>query len=231
MMYPEHLLLSSELRQAHASSWQAIGRAGDFFTGAERVAIVEAARSAATCDLCRRRKEALSPYSIVGEHDGPSSLPDNIVDLVHRIHSDPGRLTKTWFDAVMADDLTPQKYVEIVSVVTTSVIIDTLHQAMGLAIPKVPMPSAGEPRGQFNPDAVEVGGWVPVTDAPADLAEHGLPNVPNIARSMGLVPSAVELFFTAFRPHYSLSDINLSISQTQAEYVAARVSSINECYY
>ena len=114
---------------------------------------------------------------------------------------------------------------------TTSVIIDTLHQAMDIALPKVPKPSAGEPRGQFNSDAVDVGAWVPVTDAPADLADHGLPNVPNIARSMGLVPSAVELFFTAFRPHYSLSNINLSISQTQAEFVAARVSSINECYY
>ncbi len=231
MMYPKHLLLSSELRQAHASSWQAIGRAGDFFNGAERVAIVEAARSAATCELCRRRKEALSPYSVVGEHDGPNSLPASIVDLIHRLRSDPGRLTKTWFDAVTADDLTTQKYVEIVSVVTTSVIIDTLHQAMDIALPKVPKPSAGEPRGQFNSDAVDVGAWVPVTDAPADLADHGLPNVPNIARSMGLVPSAVELFFTAFRPHYSLSNINLSISQTQAEFVAARVSSINECYY
>ena len=72
---------------------------------------------------------------------------------------------------------------------------------------------------------------VPVLDAPQDLAHHGLPNVPNIARSMGLVPSAVELFFTTFRPHYSLSYIHMTISQAQAEFVAARVSSINECFY
>jgi hypothetical protein len=231
MMYPERLLLSSDLRQAHTQSWQTIGHAGDFFTGAERVAMVETARAAVSCDLCRRRKEALSPYSVDGQHDGPKTLPEEIVDLIHRIRSDPGRLTKTWFDNVTANHISTQQYVEIVSVVTTSVIIDTLHQTLGLELPELPEPSAGEPRGQFNASAVDIGGWVPVLDAPQDLAHHGLPHVPNIARSMGLVPSAVELFFTAFRPHYSLSDIHLSISQAQAEFVAARVSSINECFY
>ena len=61
MMYPEHLLLSSDLSQAHLKSWQAIGQAGDFFTGAERVAMVETARAAVSCDLCQRRKEAPKP--------------------------------------------------------------------------------------------------------------------------------------------------------------------------
>ena len=134
MMYPEHLLLSSDLRQAHLKSWQAIGQAGDFFTGAERVAMVETARAAVSCDLCQRRKEALSPYSISGHHDGPQTLPEEIIDLIHRLRSDPGRLTKTWFDSVTAHHVSAQQYVEIVSVVTTSVIIDTLHQALGLEL-------------------------------------------------------------------------------------------------
>lgn len=231
MMYPEDLLLSSDLRQAHLKSWQAIGQAGDFFTGAERVAMVETARAAVSCDICQRRKEALSPYSISGHHDGPQTLHEAIIDLIHRLRSDPGRLTKTWFDSVTAHHVSAQQYVEIVSVVTTSVIIDTLHQALGLELAAVPEASPGEPRGAFNAAAVDIGGWVPVLDAPEDLADHGLPGVPNIVRSMGLVPSAVDLFFTAFRPHYSLSDIHLSISQAQAEFVAARVSSINECFY
>ena len=48
---------------------------------------------------------------------------------------------------------------------------------------------------------------------------------------MGLVPDAVALFFGAFRPHYALKDIPLSISQTQAEFVASRVSALNDCFY
>jgi len=63
------------------------------------------------------------------------------------------------------------------------------------------------------------------------LADTGMPRVPNIARSLGLVPSALTLFFNTFRPHYALKDIDLSISQAQAEFIAARVSAMNECFY
>jgi hypothetical protein len=63
------------------------------------------------------------------------------------------------------------------------------------------------------------------------MADTGLPAVPNIFRAMGLVPDAVALFFSTFRPHYALKDIELSISQAQAELVASRVSAWNECFY
>ena len=39
-MYPKELLLSDKLRSAHSTSWQSIGEAGDFFTGAQRVDMV-----------------------------------------------------------------------------------------------------------------------------------------------------------------------------------------------
>ena len=32
-MYPDHLALSDRLKAAHGQSWQAIAKAGDFFTG------------------------------------------------------------------------------------------------------------------------------------------------------------------------------------------------------
>ena len=59
----------------------------------------------------------------------------------------------------------------------------------------------------------------------------GLPRAPNIGRAMGLVPSAVALFFLTFRPHYALRDVPLAISQAQAEFIASRVSALNECFY
>ena len=230
-MYPKELLLSDNLRTAHRTSWQAIGEPGDFFTGAQRIEMVRCARAALSCTLCQQRKQALSPNAIAGVHDDDSALSAAMVDLIHRVRTDPGRLTKAWFDQQISAQFDRRHYVEVISVVTTSVIIDTLHQAMGLPLAPLPKAQPGEPRGQYNADAVDTGAWVPVTEAPADLASHGLPNVPNIVRSMGLVPSAVELFFTAFSPHYALSNIKLSISQAQAEFVAARVSSINECFY
>lgn len=229
-MYPDHVNLSEHLKQAHQQAWQTIAGPGDCFTGADRIAMVVSAREALTCELCSERKQALSPNSVTGLHDHRGSLDSVLVDMIHRIRTDPGRLTKAWFDEVTRA-ISQQEYVEIVSVVTSSVIIDTMHNAVGLGLPNLPPPVAGRPRRQYNTEAVAAGAWVPILAADATMAETGLPRVPNIARSLGLVPSALALFFSTFRPHYALQDIDLSISQSQAEFVAARVSAINECFY
>ena len=127
--------------------------------------------------------------------------------------------------------LSKQQYVEIVSVVTSSVIVDTLHNAMGLGVPRLPDPQSGRPTQNFNSAAVDDGAWVPLLAASSAPSTPDQPGTWNITRALGLVPSALELFFSTFRPHYALSDIHLSISQAQAEFVAARVSAINECFY
>ena len=229
-MYPDHVALADDLKQAHARTWQTIAEPGDFFTGAERVAIVRSAREALTCKLCQDRKDALSPNFVDGEHEDITDLDPAIVDMIHRIRTDPGRLTKAWFDGI-TQAISKQQYVEIVSVVNSSVIVDTMHNALGLGLPPLPQPRSGNPRGQYNTGTVAGGAWVPILDAEETMADTGLPRVPNIARSLGLVPSAGELFFNTFRPHYALKDIDLSITQGQAEFVASRVSAINECFY
>ena len=229
-MYPASLPLSEKLREQHALAWRTIASPGDFFSGEERVEMVRTARDALECRYCADRKSALSPSAVRGQHDSGSFLDDVVVDMIHRIRTDPGRLTHSWFQDVTQTVSQPE-YVEIVSVVTSSVIIDTLHNALGLGRPVVAEPQDGEPRRQFNTDTVDEGAWLPMLAAPRDMSDTGLPQVPNIARALGLVPSALDLFFTTFRPHYALKDIELSISQAQAEFVAARVSALNECFY
>jgi hypothetical protein len=49
---------------AHRHAWSRIARPGTWLDGATRVAVAAETRNAATCDLCRRRKQALSPYSV-----------------------------------------------------------------------------------------------------------------------------------------------------------------------
>jgi len=233
-MYTHELPLRSNLTEAHALSWRSIAEPGAFWTGPERVEMVAQSRAAMNCKLCEERKAALSPFAVTGEHDeipGGSDLPLVLVDAIHRIRSDPGRLTKSVFDQVVAASISEPAYVEMVSVVNSSVIIDTLHRSLGLSLPELPEAREGEVSGSYNTAAVDRGAWVPVLDADQDLFDTGMPSVPNILRSMGLVPSAVQLFFQTFRPHYALVDIPLSISQAQAEFVAARVSALNECFY
>jgi hypothetical protein len=229
-MYPDHLPLSEALKSAHEQTLATIASPGPYWTGAERSAIAEAARAADGCALCATRKAALSPSSVDGGHDGQQILPATLVDAIHRIRTDPGRLTKRWFDAVTAE-IGEGPYLEMVSVVNSLVIVDTLHRAVGQPPPALPDPVPGAPTGEPAGDVEDAGAWVPIARAPRDLADTGLPVVPNIVRAMGLVPRAVELFFGTFRPHYALTDIRLSLSQAQAEYVACRVSAMNECFY
>ncbi len=234
LMYTPELPLRTNLTEAHEASWQAIGEPGAFWTGPERVQMVAHARAATNCKLCEQRKAALSPFAVPGEHDEisrESELPPALIDAIHRIRSDPGRLTRSVFAQVIAAGVSEAAYVEMVSVINSSVIIDTLHRSLGLSLPELPEAREGEVSGDYNTEAVDRGAWVPVLDADQDLFEPGMPRVPNILRSMGLVPSAVQLFFQTFRPHYALANIPLSISQAQAEFVAARVSALNECFY
>jgi hypothetical protein len=229
--YPLELPLREDLREGHAQAWGEIAQPGVSWSGQERVAIVAEARAAVDCTLCRQRKQALSPNAVRGDHDHASELPEQVIDAIHRLRTDPQRLTRAWFDAIVPAHLNQPAYAELVSVVCTSVIIDTLHGSLGLPLAALPEPIDGHPGGEVLEDTTDIGAWLPVMQREDDLADTGLPSVPNIARAVSLVPRAMLLFFGAFRPHYRLKDIHLSISQAQAEFVASRVSSMNECFY
>lgn len=232
-MYDDtHYPVSAEVIERHNEAWRLIGAPGAFWNGAERVQIVAEARAATVCRLCERRQAALSPFAVDGEHDTVSDLPLALIDMIHRLRTDPGRYTRTVFDGVLALGITRERYIEAVSVVNTVVIVDTMHAALGLPLPDLPTPDPGPPTGQATPDVVDDGAWVPLTRVDDRTATvTGLPGAPNIARSMGCVPSAVALFFTAFRGHYALRDIPLAVSQPQAEFIASRVSALNQCFY
>ena len=63
-----------DLLAAHRRAWQRLARAGNWWTGAERVAIAAEVRHAWQCSLCQARKAALSPYTIAGTHESVSPL-------------------------------------------------------------------------------------------------------------------------------------------------------------
>ena len=226
--------LRKHLVEAHERVWENIAEPGPFWTGTERTSMVAESRAATSCHLCEARRQELSPYAIDGAHNSETDLDDVIIDMIHRIRSAPGRITRSMFDQVMNAGISPEHYVEVVSVVNSSVIIDTLHAALGLPLAALPSPKPGMPTGQPPANVTDEGAWVPIAvgnERPGLI--NGLSNnrEPNIARSMGLVPSAVQLFFTAFRPHYALQNIPLDLQQSQAEFIASRVSALNQCFY
>lgn len=206
---------------AHAATLDAIAAPGAWWSGADRLAIVRAARTAPNCSFCAGRDE-LSSAAIDGEHDNDGVLPPIAVEAVHAIRNDSGRLTRRWFDDVIDMGMLPEAYVELVAVTASSVIVDTFAQGIGLSMPELPDPVGGAPTLERSDDVEDAGAWLP-------LAREGQAN---ILRSLALVPSALKLFFGTFgRSYYMAPDSQFALDRAQVELVAARVSAVNECFY
>ena len=214
---------------------------GTWWTGEERVAIAAESRGAARCALCRERKVSLSPSAATGQHDGPHALPENVIDAVHRIRTDPARLSRSWFDGVIAGGLDVARYVELVGVSTLLAGLDYFARAFGVPPFPLPAPRPGEPSRHRPAGAKPEGAWVPMI-APedaigpeADLYGGGF--VPNIMRALSLVPDEVRALRRSSAAHYvpveQIPDptVRRALARPQMEFVAARVSALNECFY
>src|SRR5579863_4173194 len=104
--------IRGDLAAAHGRAWERLGKPGTWWSGEARVAIAAETRRAPSCALCRARKEALSPAAVAGAHDSIGELSAAVVEVVHRVATDPGRLTGRWFRGVLAAGLTAEEYVE-----------------------------------------------------------------------------------------------------------------------
>ena len=119
----------ADIVDLHQRIWRWLAQPGLWWTGAERVAIAGEARNARNCALCAERKAALSPYAIDGTHVAESALPAPAIEAVHRIATDPGRLSEAWFRATLAGGVSDAAYVELVVVIACVVAVDTFAHA------------------------------------------------------------------------------------------------------
>ena len=198
--HPSLLRIREDLAAAHTRAWQHIARPGTWWDGATRVAIAAETRHAPSCTLCQRRKAALSPLAITGAHEDLGRLPEPVVEVVHRVRTDPGRLGEQWYRGVTAGALSEEQYVEIVSIVAHVVAIDTMARGLGLEALPLPRPEAGSPTRYRPPGAKPGGAWVPwiepcdVGDSEAGIYPTDRPPA-NILKAMSLVPEEVRSFF------------------------------------
>lgn len=229
---------------AHNRYWKRLAAPGSWLTGAERVAVAEEVRQAGSCKLCEQRKTALSPYTVDGAHDTVSNLSSTMVEVIHRITTDPGRLTKTWFDGIMQQGLSVEQYVEIVGTLVEVYSIDEFCRALDIPLNALPKPEAGEPNN-YRPELIREdgdGAWVPIlpnvvnSGPEADLWED---RTGYVIRALSLVPNEVRSMLDLLEVHYiDNSQIwNVSgsyrgtLSRMQMEVIAARVSALNGCFY
>jgi hypothetical protein len=235
--------IRTDLVLAHRRAWDLIASPGTWWTGSERVAMAAETRAADYCSLCRKRREALSPYSEKGDHDSVSGdvLPAAAIDAVHRVVTDATRLTKDWVSGLSGQGVPDTHYVELLSVVVSIRSIDGFHRAMGLLPEPLPEARPGETTRERPTGAVIDEAWVPMLPngrLKGDEADLWSGQTGNVIRALSLVPEAVRWLKDLSAAHY-LSDVAMTdftrgrgpLSRAQTELIAGRVSAINECFY
>jgi len=237
-----------DIRDAHRRVWRHIAAAGTWFDGATRVAIAAETRQAAHCTLCADRKAALSPYAVNGDHDGLGVLPDTMVEAIHRIATDPARLTEQWVRSILDGGIADTEYVEMVAVLAHAMCVDTFTDGLGLERHPLPEAIPGEPSRDRPEGSVIDTAWlptVPPAKATGDLLSiypgsigDAPPAAPHVRQAMSLVPREAVSFFglndVQYFPPAAMWQVDVnprSIEKSQVELVASRVSSLNGCFY
>jgi alkylhydroperoxidase family enzyme len=230
-----------DLPAVHRRAWRRIAAPGNWWTGAERVAIAAEARNAKGCRLCTERREALSPNAVSGEHDAVAPLPSVAVEVIHRVTIDHGRLSRAWFEKTLAAGLDDAHYVELVGVVVTLVSIDSFCRGLGVPPHPLPEPLPGEPSRYRPAGALAEDAWVPMISflrAKGDEADlYGGKPTGNVLRALSLVPDEVRTLTDLSSAQYfsieQMLDLSAgrSLDRSQIELIAGRVSALNECFY
>lgn len=238
--------VSDLLRQTLADTLERVSKPGTWWSGEERVAIARESRNASACPYCNRCKEALSPFSEEGEHAHLSLLSDPAVDLIHRLTTDPGRLTLAWFEGIIEQGLSEGAYVEIVGMVSSLVCVDTFHLGLGLPAPELAPPEAGEASRETPDGAARTMAWVPTVSprtVTGKLADAWFPEgdrdryVPRVQCALSLVPDEAIVFKALGEAMYMSAEAvgdftcGRDLSRPQIELIAARVSALNRCFY
>ena len=242
--------IRADLPASYREVWLDLSRAGTWWTGAERVAMIAESRVAVDCKLCRERKEAVSPYAVEGSHDrapgSESVLSEAAVNVIHRVITDQSRLTQRYVDEALAAGLTNESLVELLGVILCAISIDDFHRGLGLALEPLPEPIDGEPSRYEVPQAHidRDTAFVPVLNYDAAVGnEDDLWNsdtgVTNVMRGLSLVPNAVrewkKLCETQYMPLDKIHDLGASgdgpLDRVQVELIASRVSAVNECFF
>ena len=236
--------MRTDLSEALTRAWRANGACGVWWTGEERLTIVLEARAARDCPLCLERKAVPIPQVIAGKHTVETTLSPAATEAVHRIVTDPGRLSEAWYRRTIASGLTEEAYVELLSVVAMTTAVDTFDRALGAPLRTLPPAGEGKP-GRRRPVGAKSGlGWMPML-APADVTDDDPPLYAiadrgggNVQRALSLVPQAMMQFWEMFEPMYlhqnAMRDFGReyrAVSHPQIEMMAARVAGQNQCVY
>ena len=238
------LPVADPIREPVEAMWAELGNTGSWWNARERIAIIAQTRAADRCDLCIKKKAALSPDAVEEQHDAVGLLSAGVIDIIHRVATDPGRLSNEWLSRVLAEGLSEPAYVELIAVVAKAILVDRLCDGLGIAPPALPSPHEGLKPDKALPAGLRTkGAWVATVDpehAEGELVDYfeqigRVAGGARIMRAISLVPSEQISFTKTLRSLYTDDLMSLdnhkALLRPQMELIAATVSAANECFY
>lgn len=205
-----------------------LATAGDWWDGASRRAMMDEARAARHCALCREHwPDHESRATATGRHAGSAVLPASAVEVIHRVVNCSGRLTRNWAEVQIAD-VGDAEYAEIVGVTAIITALDVYSRSIGDS-PHELLPTVGGPPSAERPDDVgDVGAWIAMTEEKV---------MANVSRALSLVPRTNRTWRALVNESYSrgaqMLDLtwDRALTRPQIELIAAEVSKLQECFY
>ncbi|MDC0223562.1 hypothetical protein OAJ92_00535 [bacterium] len=205
--------------------WERIAEPGEWWTGKERIAIVEEVRKARD-NAPSKNAQSLSDLSI----EASPVISPLVTEIVWKVTNNAHEIEEKWAKEAIAL-IGEGKYSELVSLVVNIVPVDIFCLLLGRPVVSLPVPKNGKPTKSV-PEGLSDGG--------AFLPWHTENWVgPNVARALSFVPKDNALRMKLVESMYAgadkfismIWDDNEPLSRSQVEIIAARTSSINECFY
>ena len=207
-----------DIVDAHRQTWKAIASAGSFWSDVDRLEIAKQTRAARS-----QRSELHFNRSYPD-----SRLNRDTLETVRKVAADAGKIDRLWAKKQIAS-IGDGPYAELVAIVASVSAVDAFSEALGRPREMLPKATGGSCSGVKSDNATDIGGYLPMVD-PWDG--------PNVSRALSLVPAANALFMQNVSSMYvgkggGFNDMvwDGPLSRPQAELLAARVSSVNECFY
>jgi alkylhydroperoxidase family enzyme len=237
-----------DLQEAYHRYRKWLSGPGEWWSGEERVAMVRETRVAWDCLLCVRKKEALSPKSIAENHSADPPLSRQAVEAIHRIVTDPSRLSEQWVLELKQEGFGYPQITELIGVVTTGIAMDYLFWGLGLEPPALPESRSGNPTRGESQDSDFHTAWVPTVipekakgglEAFYEAAANPAGGVAHIMQALSAAPETLLAFYdlasVLYLPPQKVanpgSEIDRAITRPQIELLAATVSAANACRY
>jgi hypothetical protein len=218
-----------DLAEAHRLAWEHLAGPGSWWTGRQRVEL------AATALLATADADPLPPWVSVTstgrlEHD--LNAPRTAHDVAYRLARHAGTITLDVYRAA-AGELGELPYVELCAIVSTVAAVAHFCRNIGVPVPPLPAAIDGAPTGE-RPDRLAQPryNWVPVA-APAD-------EVAAVVQAYTAVPSenrnTWRMADAQYMPPHEMLDPDWSrraggLSRAQMELVAARLTTLRDCFY